>query len=47
MCVLLQDYVAQAEAFKAANLSLYGMGLQGHIYDNTAPSPTLIKVRVV
>lgn len=39
-----QDYVRQAEQFKGANCSLYGLGLQGHVYENTEPSPTLIKV---
>ncbi|XP_025104677.1 uncharacterized protein LOC112570466 [Pomacea canaliculata] len=39
-------YLAQARKFKAANVNLYGLGVQSHFPAETEPSPTMIKSRL-
>ncbi|XP_025104481.1 uncharacterized protein LOC112570311, partial [Pomacea canaliculata] len=39
-------YLAQARKFKAANVNLYGLGVQSHIPGGTEPSPTMMKYRL-
>ncbi|XP_046546492.1 endo-1,4-beta-xylanase 3-like [Haliotis rubra] len=39
-------YVVQAKEFKAANVGLYGLGIQCHFLPYTAPDPTLMKRRL-
>ena len=39
-----QDYINQGNSFKAANVGLYGLGLQSHFKAYVAPDPTLLKV---
>ncbi|KAK7103320.1 uncharacterized protein [Littorina saxatilis] len=39
-------YVAQAERLKKANVGLYGLGVQCHFYNEEAPDPDLIKIRL-
>lgn len=40
------DYINQGNAFKAANVGLYGLGLQSHFKSYVAPDPTLLKYRL-
>ena len=40
---LFQAYLEQAQRFKAANVHLYGMGVQTH-FRAVDPNPTLLKV---
>nr|KAG5710670.1 hypothetical protein BaRGS_035072 [Batillaria attramentaria] len=39
-------YLAQAQRFKAANVSMYGIGVQSHFHANQNPNPTLMKERL-
>lgn len=40
------DYVNQGNAFKSANCSLYGLGVQGHFASYVEPNPAIIKYRL-
>ncbi|KAK7105079.1 uncharacterized protein [Littorina saxatilis] len=40
------DYLKQAQHFKAANVGLYGLGVQCHFPSEYAPEPSLIKKRL-
>ncbi|XP_025104680.1 LOW QUALITY PROTEIN: uncharacterized protein LOC112570470 [Pomacea canaliculata] len=39
-------YLAQARKFKAANVNMYGLGVQCHFTPEVEPSPTMIKSRL-
>ena len=40
-----QDYLAQAKQFKAANVGLYGIGVQCHFGNEQEPNAAVIKVK--